>query len=113
MENYNYYVTFYSIILTLVIASLSLNSIFFIKDKINKILSFFIFSGIYASIIGYFFNYASIGYAEQDFLSTFIFKGYQSSLFRGTVLPIISIVSTIVLLIRLIYKRKKLNSGNT
>ncbi|WP_217488296.1 hypothetical protein, partial [Acinetobacter bereziniae] len=73
MESYNYYITVYSVILTLLIASLSLNSIFFIKDKINKILSFFVFSGIYASIMGYFFNYASIGYAEQDFLSTFIY----------------------------------------
>lgn len=103
----NYYITVYSIILTLFIASLSLNSIFFIKDKINKILSFFIFSGIYASIMGYFFNYASIGYAEQDFLSTFIYKGYQNSLFRGTLLPTISVISTIIFLIRLIYKRKK------
>lgn len=105
MENYNYYITVYSIILTLFIASLSLNSIFFIKDKINKILSFFIFSGIYASIMGYFFNYASIGYTQQDFLSTFIYKGYQSSLFRGTLLPTISVISTIIFLIRLIYKK--------
>lgn len=107
MESYNYYITVYSVILTLLIASLSLNSIFFIKDKVNKILSFFVFSGIYASIMGYFFNYASIGYAEQDFLSTFIYKGYQNSLFRGAVLPTISLLSTITLIIRLIYKRKK------
>lgn len=107
MESYNYYITVYSVILTLLIASLSLNSIFFIKDKVNKILSFFVFSGIYASIMGYFFNYASIGYAEQDFLSTFIYKGYQNSLFRGAVLPTISLISIITLIIRLIYKRKK------
>ncbi|MDR6540748.1 hypothetical protein ABIC56_000251 [Acinetobacter bereziniae] len=107
MESYNYYITVYSVILTLLIASLSLNSIFFIKDKVNKILSFFVFSGIYASIMGYFFNYASIGYAEQDFLSTFIYKGYQNSLFRGAVLPTTSLISTITLIIRLIYKRKK------
>lgn len=108
MENYNYYITVYSVILTLLIASLSFNSIFFIKDKINKILSFFVFSGLYASIMGYFFNYASIGYAEQDFLSTFIYNGYQSSLFRGIVLPTISIISTIILLIRIVLKLKYL-----
>ena len=50
MESYDYYITVYSVILTLFIASLSLNSIFFIKDKINKVLSFFVFTGVYSLI---------------------------------------------------------------
>ncbi len=102
MEDYNYWITVYSVIFTLLIASLSINSILLIKGKINKLLFFFFFSGIYSIILNYFFSYASIGYMEQDFLSTFIYKGYSSNLFFGILLPIISVTSTAIILIRII-----------
>ena len=110
MENYNYWIAVYSVIFTLSIASLSINSVFFIKDKTNKILSFFIFSGGYSCVLSYFFSYASIGYMEQDFLSRFIYEGYSANLFFGIIFPIISIVSVVVVLIRIIVKNK-LNNG--
>ncbi|KAF1021918.1 MAG: hypothetical protein GAK29_03309 [Acinetobacter bereziniae] len=55
MDEYNYWVNLYSIIFSVLIASLSLNSITLIKDKFNKILAFFVFTGIYSSVLSYFF----------------------------------------------------------
>lgn len=80
MEDYNYWITVYAVIFTILIASLSINSIFLIKDKVNKILSFFVFSGLYALIISYFFEKASIGYTQQEVLPTFIYMRVSSTL---------------------------------
>jgi hypothetical protein len=106
MDEYNYWVNLYSIIFSVLIASLSLNSITLIKDKFNKILAFFVFAGIYSSVLSYFFIYASIGYMENDFLSKFIYKGYSSNLFFGVFLPLISVLSTITLLVRILIRIK-------
>ena len=75
MENYEYWINIYSVILTLFITSLSLNSIFFIKDKINKVLSFFVFTGLYSLILSYFFEKSSIGYTQQELLpNVYLYK---------------------------------------
>lgn len=66
MDEYNYWVTLYSIIFSVLIASLSLNSITLIKDKFNKILAFFVFTGLYSFILSYFFGKAFIGYTQQE-----------------------------------------------
>ncbi len=106
MESYDYYITVYSVILTLFIASLSLNSIFFIKDKINKVLSFFVFTGVYSLILSYFFEKSSIGYTQQELLPTFIYKGYNSHIFQGNTYLLITLVLFILLIIRLLINRK-------
>ncbi len=54
MDEYNYWVSLYSIIFSVLIASLSLNSTTWIKDKFNKILAFFVFTGLYSFILSYF-----------------------------------------------------------
>ena len=72
MESYDYWITVYSCIYLILIISLSLNSIFFIKDKINKVLTFFAFTGLYSFILSYFFSYAYIGYIEQEPMARFI-----------------------------------------
>ena len=46
MENYEYWINVYSVVFSILIISLSLNSILFIKDKINKVL-FFLYLQVY------------------------------------------------------------------
>jgi hypothetical protein len=93
MEDYNYWITVYAVVFTILIASLSLNSLFFIKDKVNKILFFFIFSRLYSLILSYFFEKASIGYTQQEALPTFIYKGYQAHLFQYNISVFIAFIS--------------------
>lgn len=106
MENYNYWIVVYATVFTLLITSLSINSIFFIKDKTNKILAFFVFTGIYSFILSFFFEKASVGYTQQELLPQFIYKGYDAHLFKGTIYLAITFVLLIILIIRIFLKRK-------
>ena len=45
MENYEYWINVYSVVFSILIISLSLNSILFIKDKINKCNMLIVLSG--------------------------------------------------------------------
>ena len=107
MESYDYWITVFSCIYSILIISLSLNSIFFIKDKINKILAFFAFTGLYSFILSYFFSYAYIGYIEQEPMTRFIYEGFRSYLFFGNIYTVFSVFTLIALLIRLFIKRNK------
>ncbi|MDR6540658.1 hypothetical protein ABIC56_000341 [Acinetobacter bereziniae] len=109
MEQYNYWVTLYSIIFSVLIASLSLNSITWIKDKFNKILAFFVFTGLYSLILSYFFERSSIGYTQQEFLPTFIYKGYNAHIFQGSIYLLITFLIFIILLIRLFLKKNNIS----
>ena len=106
MENYDYWITVYSVIFTLLIASLSINSIFFIKDKVNKLLAFFTFKGLYSFILSYFFGKIFIAYTQQEFLATFIYAGYRSHLFHGNVYLLFALFALIILVVRLLISRK-------
>jgi hypothetical protein len=106
MEQYNYWVSLYSIIFSVLIASLSLNSITWIKDKFNKILAFFVFTGLYSLILSYFFERSSIGYTQQEFLPTFIYKGYNSHFFQGSMYLVLTCILFFILIIRLLRKRR-------
>ena len=108
MDEYNYWVRLDSIILSLLIASLSLNSVTWIKDKFNKILAFFVFTGLYSLILSYFFERSSIGYTQQEFLPTFIYKGYNSHIFQGSIYLLITFLIFIILLIRLFLKKNNI-----
>lgn len=107
MENYGYWITVYSCVFSILIASLSLNSIFFIKDKINKILAFISFTGLYSLILSYFFEKAWLGYLEQDFVPKFIYEGFSSHIFHGNFYLLFSLIIFIILLIRLYLTRNK------
>lgn len=107
MENYEYWINVYSVVFSILIISLSLNSIFFIKDKINKVLSFFVFTGLYSLILSYFFEKSSIGYTQQELLPTFIYKGYNSHIFQGNIYLSITLIIFLFLIIRILSKRKK------
>ena len=109
MEQYNYWVTLYSIIFSVLIASLSLNSITWINDKFNKILAFFVFTGLYSLILSYFFERSSIGYTQQEFLPTFIYKGYNAHIFQGSIYLLITFLIFIILLIRLFLKKNNIS----
>ena len=107
MENYEYWINVYSVVFSILIISLSLNSILFIKDKINKVLSFFIFTGLYSFILSYFFGKAFIGYTQQELLYKFIFEGYMAHLFYGNIYLSITLIMLIVLIIRVYLKENK------
>ena len=109
MENYEYWVNVYSAVFSILIISLSLNSIIFIKDKINKVLSFFVFTGLYSLILSYFFGKAFIGYTQQELLFKFIFEGYRAHIFHGNIYLLITLVLLILLILRLLINRKKLH----
>ena len=98
MENYEYWINVYSAVFSILIISFSLNSIIFIKDKINKVLSFFVFTGLYSLILSYFFEKSSIGYTQQELLPTFIYKGYNSHIFQGNTYLLITLVIFIILM---------------
>jgi hypothetical protein len=106
MEQYNYWVTLYSIIFSVLIVSLSLNSITLIKDKFNKILGFFVFKGLYSFILSYFFGKAFIGYTQQERLYKFIFDGYRNHLFHGNIYLILTCILFFILIIRLLSTRR-------
>lgn len=107
MENYDYWIAVYSVIFTLLIASLSINSVFFIKDKVNKLLAFFTFTGLYSFILSYFFGKLFIAYTQQEILSSFIYQGYRSHLFHGNVYLLFALVALTILVVRLLIIRKK------
>ena len=109
MENYDFWITVYSCVFSILIASLSLNSVFFIEDKINKILAFISFTGLYSLILSYFLDKAWLGYLEQEFLYKFIYEGFSSHIFHGNFYLLFSLIIFIVLLIRLFMNRKKIN----
>lgn len=107
MESYDCWITVYSCIYSILIITLSLNSIFFIKDKINKVLAFFAFTGLYSFILSYFFSYAYIGYIEQEPMARFIYEGFRSYLFFGNIYIVFSVFIFITLLIRLFINKIK------
>jgi len=107
VENYEYWINVYSVVFSILIISLSLNSIFFIKDRINKVLSFFVFTGLYSLILSYFFEKSSIGYTQQELLPTFIYKGYNAHIFQGNIYLSITLIIFLFLIIRILSKRKK------
>ena len=101
-----HWINIYAVIFSILILSLSINFTFFIKDKINKVLSFFIFTGLYSFILSYFFGKAFIGYTQQELLYKFIFEGYMAHLFYGNIYLSITLIMLIVLIIRVYLKRK-------
>ena len=106
MENFNHWISLYSWVFTILIISLSLNSVFFIKDKMNKFLSFIVFTGIYATIISYFWKDSFWDHAEGNRLGDFIYKTYISHLFVGLIPFCISVIAFILLIVRVLYNWK-------
>lgn len=105
MENYEYWINVYSVVFSILIISLSLNSILLLKIKLIKY-SLFIFTGLYSFILSYFFGKAFIGYTQQELLYKFIFEGYMAHLFYGNIYLSITLIMLIVLIIRVYLKRK-------
>ena len=104
MENYEYWVNIYAVVFSVLIASLSINSIFFIKNNISKVLAFISFTGLYSLILSYVFGKAYIGYTQQELIYKFIFEGYRSNIFHGNIYLLVTVVAFMILIWRLIYK---------
>jgi len=85
MENYNYWITVYAAVFTILI---------------DKILFFFVFSGLYSFILTYIFQKAYIDYTQQEVLSKFIYTGYKRNFFYGSIYSIFSILILLLIILR-------------
>lgn len=103
-----HWINVYAVIFSVLILSLAVNCTFFIKDKINRILSIIVF----ITVICWFFSTkvlgsARLGYEQQYPLESFINLGFEKNIFFGIVPFSISVIALVILIIRLIYQRKK------
>lgn len=108
LSEVEHWINIYGIIFSILVISLSINFTFFIKDKINRLLSILICTAIITRIINRVFAISYIGLMEQQPLLTFIFKGTDRNIFSGLIPFCISLIALIILVGRLIYQRKKL-----
>lgn len=103
-----HWINVYAFIFSVLILSLAVNFTFFIKDKIDRILSIiFLISVICWIFSAKVFGSARLGYEQQYPLESFINLGFEKNIFFGIVPFCISIIALIILIVRLIYKRKR------
>jgi predicted permease len=103
-----YWINIYAVIFSILIISLAINCTFFIKDIINRILATLIFITILCWILSNkVFGLARIGYEQQYPLESFINLGFEKNIFFGIVPFCISIIALILLIVRLVYFKKK------
>lgn len=103
-----HWINIYAVIFSILILSLAINFTFFIKDKINRILSIIVCITIICWVISNkVFGLARIGYEQHDLLESFINLGFEKNIFFGFIPFCISLIALIILIARLIYKRKK------
>ena len=103
-----HWINVYGFVFSILILSLAINCTFFIKDRINRILSIIVCITIICWIFSNkVFGMARIGYQEQQPLESFIHLGFEKNIFFGIVPFSISLIALIILIGRLIYKRKK------
>lgn len=103
-----HWINVYAFIFSILILSLAINCTFFIKDRINRILSIIVFITIICWVFSNkVFGLARIGYEQQEKLESFINLGFEKNIFFGIVPFCISVVALIILIGRLIYNRRK------
>ena len=103
-----HWINVYAVIFSILILSLSINFTFFIKDKINRILSITVCITIICWLISNKVLIGSrLGYEQQYPLESFINLGFEKNIFFGIIPFCISLIALIILIGRLIYKRKK------
>ncbi len=107
LSEVQHWINVYGIIFSVLVVSVSINLTFFIKDKINRFLSIVICTAVITRVLNRVFAIAYIGLMEQEPLLTFIFQGVDKNIFSGVIPFCISLVALIILIVRLIYKRKK------
>jgi hypothetical protein len=106
-----HWINVYAVIFSILILSLSINFTSNIKNIVNRILLIIALTGIIRFLMNWFlFSEVYIGYTQQEFLPYFIYQGFDRNLFSGIIPLILSILSAIFLIIRLVifhYKNKK------
>lgn len=108
-----HWINVYAFTFSILIFSLAINCTFFIKDKVNRILSIIVFVTIICFLLNYnILGFSRLGYEQQYPLESFINLGFEKNIFFGIVPFSISLIALIILIIRLIYKRKN-NTSST
>lgn len=102
------WINIYAFIFSVLILSLSINVTFFIKDRINRILSVLVATTIFCWIFSNkILGLARIGYEQQYPLESFINLGFEKNIWFGIFPFCISVIAFILLIFRVLYKRKK------
>lgn len=103
-----YWINVYGIVFSILVISLSINVTFFIKDRINRILSVLVATTIFCWILSNkILGLARIGYEQQYPLESFINLGFEKNIWFGIFQFCISVIAFILLIFRVLYKRKK------
>ncbi len=103
-----HWINVYAFTFSILILSLAINCTFFIKDKVNRVLSVIVCVTIICFLLNYnVFGYSRLGYEQQYPLESFINLGFEKNIFFGIIPFCISVVALIILIGRLIYNRRK------
>ena len=111
MENIDPWINLYSIFFSVSIFSVALNLSLWVENIVNRILLVIILTGIIRFSLNWFiFPEASLGYTQQEEMASFIYQGFDRNLFSGIIPFLLTILSAIVLIIRIIiyhYKKRQ------
>lgn len=71
------WINIYAVIFSILILSLAINCTFFVKEKVNRILSIIVFVTIICFLLNYnVFGFSRLGYEQQYPLESFINLGF-------------------------------------
>lgn len=116
MNSYQYWLDYFNILFAVLLVLLSWNTTFWIKDKINRILSFLVLIIIYDLILHKFININTYELATgDDKVLEFIYFSFAKNIIAKDEILYLSMISFIVLVIRLgyqFYQKRKIKIPN-
>lgn len=108
MQEYQNFISNFNFLFSLLIISLAWNSSFWVKDKINRVLLFLAFLGIYELLISQFGINDADAVLSNDDVKLFIYESIHGNVFSNLYIYIGSLIALIILSIR---KLKQLSKG--
>lgn len=110
MENIDHWINIYSIFFSVAIFSVAFNLSLWVKNIVNRILLIISLTGMIRFSLNWFiFPEASLGYTQQEEIASFIYQGFDRNIFSGIIPFLLTILSAVILIIRIIidyYKKR-------
>lgn len=110
MENIDHWINIYSIFFSVAIFSVAFNLSVWVKNIVNRILLVISLTGMIRFSLNWFiFPEASLGYTQQEEIASFIYQGFDRNIFSGIIPFLLTILSAVILIIRIIidyYKKR-------
>lgn len=110
MENIDHWINIYSIFFSVAIFSVAFNLSLWVKNIVNRILLVISLTGMIRFSLNWFiFPEASLGYTQQEEIASFIYQGFDRNIFSGIIPFLLTILSAVILIIRIIidyYKKR-------